>query len=399
MLRLGAKVANVLVSHSRDLTKIIRSLRNDRFDIVTITPQQANELSGLEVEATPLREYAKGLENAAFKWAAECVRALPEVTGRLNNNYPGLSLIKKFGDPFYYPRLADLGVAILALDKAKPDLVVLHNDVEPTNRAMALWARERDVPCLHIPHAVYQMINRTPLGTDVHDIVTATHLAVAGPFQREWYEQCGAENITETGLPQFDHWANREPGDKRVAMKQLGLDPDGPPVVVYCSTWGQNTNLLGVSNEWQQSYMAFLETCLNLPDIQPVVKCHPRGGEQNWAWHAGQAKEAGVTATITPAHLETVIDAADLFLAYGGSNVLLEAAHRPGLRLMSTHGYEGEKAVIHCPMDPQDMAVTIAQTLAKKPKATDGLLERFCGPCDGHNTERVIELCHRLLGG
>jgi len=388
----------ILFSHHVPFLPLIKSLRSE-FDIQTITPQFSQELTNLEIPAKALRDFAAGQQDGAFTWAAHCIRDLPDIVESMNGKYPGLGFFQQNGFPFYYPRLADLGVAVLALDQAKPDLIVVHNDVEPVHRAVALWARERGVPCLHVPHAIYQLVNRTPLGTDVHDIVTASYLAVAGQFQQEWYEKCGADptHIIQTGLPQFDQWANREQHAPAEARKMLGLNPSGPPVVTYIGTWGQHTNIRGVSDEWQVNYLAFLEAVRDI-DVQVLLKVHPRGGQDNWNWYGKQAQEAGVVVLATKDYLDIIIDASDVLLAYGGSNVVLEAAHNPRVRLLTTHGYVDDTAVGKVPItDPEGIRAGIIKAIGSKAPDTGILRGKYLGRCDGHNTERVEALCRELV--
>src|SRR3990167_1089526 len=71
---------------------------------------------------------------------------------------------------------------------------------------LGVWGHTHKMARLHNPPAIYMDVGRGAPGSDVHDLVTATHLAASGPYQRAWYEQRGfaVENIRETGLPQFD---------------------------------------------------------------------------------------------------------------------------------------------------------------------------------------------------
>jgi hypothetical protein len=294
---------------------------------------------------------------------------------------------------YLLPRLGDLTMAVMALDEIKPELVILHNDVEPVTRAAALWAKVHDVACLHVPHAVYMDVEKGAPGSDVHDLITASHLAAAGPFQRAWYERRGFPpgNVRETGLPQFDAYA-RLTRSRKKARHMLRLDPHRP-VVVYASSWAQGTNLLGVHSGVETSYLEFLEATKKLPDVQPVVKTHPRG--DNVDWHVERAKEAGVACAVTPHHLEVVLRAADAILAYGPSNVLLEAAFVPGLRLLATHGYPDDGAVKK--VDGRDVAEALHESLTDPAPDTLAFRVKYVGPPDGRAWERIAAFAEELL--
>ena len=296
---------------------------------------------------------------------------------------------------FLGPRIFDLCALVYSLDACKPDLIVVHNDVEPQTRGLALWAKSRNVPCLHVPHAVYQNVRRGPTGTDVHDLITASHLASAGSFQTDWYIKRGfpKQNIFETGMPKHDEL---NPPPKAEARQALQI-PDQAKVICYGSTWGQGTNSQGLDNEWQWVYQNFLEVCKRHPEWYPIIKCHPTGGQQNWQWHSEQAQAAGVKCIITPDHLMACLAASDAYICYGGSNSIIEATLISHLRLFTTHGFDNEEAVIKIPLDIEGMDETICKNLDIAPYSTKGLAYRFAGDMDGQATRRVAGVVIGLL--
>ena len=86
-----------------------------------------------------------------------------------------------------------------------------------------------------------------------------------------------------------------------------------------------------------------------------------------------------------------MIDASDVYLAYGGSNSVLDASFTPWVRLMSTHGYENDMAVIRCPMDAAGMQAAITGTLQQPPRSTVALKAKYLGECDGLAYQRIAE--------
>lgn len=372
----------------------IKLLAAKDFKFMSLDQTFAKTLADLDLPAAPISQATDGLQDAAI---AETLKILNAAQRPMNGK--GIpEPIKRFienGLPIYlYTRIADLAMLVLALDRVKPEVVMVHNDIEPVLRCVALWAKQNNVPCLHIPHAIYQDVNRGGPGTDVHDIVTASHLASAGSVQTMWYKLRGfpPQNIRETGMPQFDEWA-RMTMDRRKARQLLKFD-NNRPVVVYASTWPQATNLAGIHDEWAVSYLRFLEAMKAMPEIQPIVKLHPRAGQDNFSWHAQKAKEAGVECHLTAIHNQIIFSAVDLVIAYGGSNVLLEAAHVPGVRLMSTHGYFNDPEIEKIVMD--EMAEAIQSSLSRPAPDTLSFRFKYLGIPDGRASERIAAFIEEL---
>ena len=387
----------------------------------------ASILTDIDIPARPLAEASAGLQDAALAEASRILTTAMVSPIHQDGLGPGPSnFISTSLPPFLYSRLADLAMLVLSLDVARPTLCILQNDVVPINRTVALWCKVRGVPCLHIPHAIYQNVNRGPAGTDVHDLVTASHLAAAGPYQREWYEERsegwrvesgGTELsplstlhspllIRETGLPQFDQLIKEL---KRVsrerAQRLLKVNPFHP-VVGYFSTWPQHSNVSGISDGWQICYLEFLKAAKRLQKehgVQFIIKLHPGGGEANWTWHVQMAQQVGLRCALTPGaytshtHLVACMRASDLWLAYGGSNSVIDAAHIEGLRLASTHGYDGDEAVLRVPETAEGMYQAIGDALARPAPPVTKLLAKYVGDPDGKASERIAQWIGELV--
>ena len=264
----------------------------------------------------------------------------------------------------------------------------------PIYRVAALWARHNKVPCLHVPHSIYQDIGRGPVGTDVHDIITASHLASAGPFQTEWYKKRGfpLANIRETGIPLFERWndANLPPREK--ARELLGIENNGKPVVVYASTWPQHTNKRGLDDEWIMVLDSVLEFAAKAP-VELVIKCHPGGLDEGQNFHIDQMNKAGVKGTVTtnPGNLGICLKAADVLVAYA-SNTILDGAFF-GTRLVAVRGYEDDEEVINA--DPARVGDAIAKSLSGPPPNCKPLLDRWI--VGGNASERIAQFALDLL--
>lgn len=381
----------ILVSFHPPFLPVLKKLSQMGHVFVTVHPQFTAQLHNLEIPAKSLAEFGDpSLQAVSF---TEAARLLLSISQPRNSFEPGaLDFMQKGLHGFLYPRLTDLVFFVLALDRVKPDLLLLHNDVEPLNRVAALWAKERGVPILHVPHAVYLDIEKGNPGDDVHDLVTASHIAVAGWFQRDWYRQRSkAVKIAQTGLPQFDRMAII-PKDPLLARRMLGLEPNRP-VVTYASSWRQETNLLGCHDGVQETFQAILEVIRRLPEFQFVIKLHPR--DQAGGWHQQMADQAGVACLMTAAHTEVVLQASDVLLTYSGSNLILEGSFIPWLRLMATQGYENDPEVLKVQTDPPNPEIitqAILSALKMPPANMTAFQSKYLGYTDGRNVERITAL-------
>ncbi len=293
--------------------------------------------------------------------------------------------------PHVYQRVSEMVSTIVALDISKPDIVVLHNDVEPHTRLIALWAKTRDVPCIHIPHSIYMGIEKGK--KDIHNIGTASHAFVASEYQKQYFLNNGYadENVLISGLPQFDKYAKPIMSRER-AYKLLKLNPQ-LPTITYASSWRQDTNLLGCHDGVEQTYKAFLSAMQKLKRVQVIVKTHPHASQESLQWHMSLAKEYGVDCTVTPSHLEVVLLVTDLLFAYGGSNILLDASFYQNVRMMTTHGYDDDNEVLCIGSEAKsdDIVGAMKNLLSQYPKDLQGFRKKYVGYDDGFSHMRIAE--------
>lgn len=391
-------MATILVSQKDAFLPIVKQLHQAGHNLVTTHPQFAQSLKELDIPARALGEFSnQNVQAQAFNVAGNI---LAGVTPPANSLGPGaFEWVQQNLRGFLYPRLNDVVLFTILLEVVKPDLIMVHNDVEPLLRAAAMWGKGRGIPVLHIPHAVYLDIEKGNVGDDIHDSVSASHLAVAGWFQKQWYEKRGASNIAETGLPQFDKMATAVHNPTK-AKQLLQLNPR-KPVVTYASSWRQDTNLAGMHSGVEETYQAMLEVIKRLPDVQFIIKLHPHAAASA-EWHVEEAKRLGVTKNIwlMQQHLEQALQASDLVLTYSGSNLLLEASFFPWLRLMATQGYEEDTEVVKINTDPPDVEVmieAIMETLQKPPVDLGSFQRKYLGKVDGKAGERIAGLVEGLV--
>lgn len=391
-------MATILVSQKDAFIPIIKSLHQAGHQIITTHPPLAQALREMDIPAKPLGEFNNpNIQSQVFTIAGSILASAKPPTNSLG---PGaLEWMQQNLRGFLYPRLADVVLFTVLLEVVKPDLILVHNDVEPLLRAASIWGQGKGIPVLHVPHAIYLNIEKGNVGDDIHDSVSASHLAVAGWFQKQWYAERGAVNITETGLPQFDKIA-RAKHDPALNRMRLGLNPRRP-VVTYASSWRQDTNLAGMHTGVEDTYLAMLQVIKRLPEVQFIIKLHPHAGASA-QWHVDQAKALGVTGNIQlqQHHLEETLQASDLLLTYSGSNILLEASFFPWVRLMATQGYEDDPEVVKVNTDPPDIEVMIEAimgALNRPPVELGEFRRKYVGRGDGKAGERIVGLIEGLV--
>ena len=391
----------ILTTFMPEWLPLLRSVQD--LELVVVSPRVQEILHDAEIPARALAEFAtQATVQQAAREAARIVSALygceldskglPLADTTIAT---GTSLAT-----YAYMHLFDIVSILLALDLAKPKVILVHNDVEPINRALALWALKNQVPCIHIPHAIYlDTEGRGPAGTDVHDLITASIITCASPYQQQWYIERGAYPQTTiiTGLPQFERLAKPQPNRER-ACKLLGLDPH-LPVIVYKSSWRQDTNLAGCHDGVEETYSAFLAMTKLLPDVQYLVSCHPRGN--NLKWHVDAATEANVTCAITQEHLDVILNAADVMLCYGPSNVMLEMATLNSGHLICVNdagAFPADPEVLKCPADAAQMAELVRACLVSPIPDYRDFVAKYLGPQDGNNTARIAQVIRQVHG-
>lgn len=362
-------------------------------EIMVVNDRFHKMLTDLDIPCIPLHNLARAEEEIIMSALKSSVDVITNINGDIASE--GLSknahdFMKDEIAAYLYNKIPNFASLLYALDRFRPDVVVLHNDVEPSLRLIAMWAAENGIPCIHVPHAVYIDVEKGNPGDDIHDIITATYLAAASPFQAEWYAMRGfpPDNIVITGSPKFDKFSGL-PINKRRAQGMLGLNPRRP-VVTYASSWRQNTNLLGCHDGVQQTYQMILQASTALPQVQFVIKLHPSSGDAQQ--HQELASQMGAEVTITQHHLEVVLQASDLVFSYGPSNLLMEASYIPWVRLMCTHGYEEDNEVIKVGREPtfEEVIGAIKASLSMETPRLTGFRNKYCGPSDGNSSKRIM---------
>lgn len=273
---------------------------------------------------------------------------------------------------------------------------VTHEDVVADTKGMVQFFRDNGIPTLHVPHAIYFDQWRGGPGEDVHDSITAEWIAVAGPYQRAWYIERGADpkKTIMTGMPHWDKW--KDPPKRRWARNALKI-PRGEQVVVYASSWPQTTSLYGMHSLIPQVYAAYLEAAKD-QSWRSLIKLHPSAGEPSHQEHAKQASQMGIPVMLTAQYLDLALAAADLVVAVGPSNILIEAA-LIGVPTVSVHGFQQDEAVLTCM--PGELRETIVRGLTKLwrdkyRKLVPSFLKKYVYKADGHATRRVLKLVEKI---
>jgi hypothetical protein len=266
---------------------------------------------------------------------------------------------------------------------------VTHEDVTPRFRAMVLYCKAHGVPTIHIPHANHFCHVRP-------DVCLSDWLLAASPWMRDWYVKRGypVEQVRVMGCPNWDVWPKIcRDISKEHARLVLKLDATAP-TVMYCTSWSQNTNLIDDHTVKPRADVAMLKAAKR-EGWQLIIKLHP-GEPPQWVQQCAElAKEHSVPAVVTKSHLHYTMRAADVVVAVGPSNVLVEAglANRPpvaiplrGYKFGGMPPWEAEPTV--------DAVASTVNMLLAKPDIWQAnrskFVKRYAHSSDGRATDRTI---------
>jgi hypothetical protein len=380
----------IVVTGGDDIFAYAKLLKND-FDFISLMPDVGKALEDLDIPNRTFNSFIN--EQVQAKASGDVARILvevmaqvPQVVGKLNPNVA--ETFKAVIPGFILNQSQSIALLINTLDIVNPDGAIVHNDVEPVNRALAFWCKAHGKSCLHVPHAVYFNYERGAVGTDIHDVVTATHLAAAGPFQREWYEKRGfdPQHIVNTGIPRFDKIMSI-PRNRERACSVLKLNYR-KPTIVYFSSWGQQTNLHGVNNNIEMAYGTFLDAVKGNEDIEVVVKCHPRG--RNVPWHTQEAQKRGVRCVVTDQYLEMIAQTMTAGICYGPSNIILSSSLF-NVPLAVTGGFNEDNEILKIHPDVDSIRKGITLMLSSSVPNYTNFWLKYMGVPDGLAAQRVAK--------
>lgn len=400
--------------------KIVDSLLSKDYDIAFLYPHVADEFRGRGMQCYKLDDGTTGQDNNdAINWAVLRITALiHSLRGRRQSKVrsclpQGEPLLKAVSGgllgwmPGYVvSSLARMHMRIAVWkrfwESHEVRLVVTHEDVAEDTRALVQFARARGTPTLHVPHFNHGSLPRAI--PDVHDAIHCDYAAVAGQYMAGWLEARGmdGDRIRVTGHPAWDRFAHINP-DRVWSRAMLRLNP-AQPALCYAADWVLWTTLCYHERTPHAGWEVVLEAfkALRREGWLLICKAHPGAKETNAEWHAQQARKAEVACLVTDRHLDVVLQAADVMVSNGFSNIVAEAAMAgvPGMTLGP--GYLDEPAVPGVDYDAEALyrAVKAVHEARETWRAEllPEFLERYVGPNDGKATERIVEWCRELAG-
>jgi hypothetical protein len=175
--------------------------------------------------------------------------------------------------------------AFRALDALAPDAVVITSNRRYPERALALAARTRGIPCLVVSGTMILTRDRTPL-FDVGD-----RMLVMGEHLRERLvaeQEVDPARVRVVGDPRSNAARLVPPRELRAQVyAHFGLAADRP-LVVFISKYA---SLLFSADEKAAYYRTMIEAMRRLPPMHVVVKVHPneqldllREQVSAWGW-------------------------------------------------------------------------------------------------------------------
>lgn len=268
--------------------------------------------------------FEKARNDAAIMTADVVKVAKQGLSFSLNGNKPQSLKVESWLSGLMMAHLVDLYVNMRVLDAYVENTeisgIVVHEDVTPKFRALALWGKARSIPVIHIPHNNCYATVRP----DIHDQSVADWILASGPYMRDWYAARGfsKERIKITGYPGWDDWAD-VPLDRARARATLHIEPE-ETVVTLCTGWPQRTNFVD-DHSMTEAMVHLTMDAARDEGWRIIWKLHP-GDVQGQEQHgANFAARYGLDAIVTRDHLPYAIKAADVVVSTGPSNVLVEA--------------------------------------------------------------------------
>lgn len=381
------------------------------YDLAFLYANAGQEAASVGISALPLAALMDGdltetVENQAALLTAKVVNGLPAVSERMAQAFghsapPALN--GHMGNWFAgYAHHFLLGeIAILAqLDKLAATGrhiagCVTHEDVAPDTRALVAWANAHNLHTIHVPHAPCHLL---PGVVDIHRETRTRYIAASGPAVARFYTDGGfpAENIRLTGAPHWDELYDGAIPGKREARQVMKV-PDGQPVLMYQTTWGQTTSLRSeFEAEFERGFTAMLDTAQRLGAFL-CVKIHWNDQRPDREEHyAKQMEAAGVDGLVTRQHYTYVMAASDVLVAQGPSNMCLDAAilGLPSVYI-TTEGFDFATSLpARCA--PEGLLAAVTDTLANPPDLGTFIREYNCVHPDGDATAKVVAMVTEL---
>jgi len=280
--------------------------------------------------------------------------------------------------------------------------VLVHEDVTPRFRALALWGKARGVPVLHLPHNNCYLQTRP----DIHDETLADWLLAASPWMRDWYAARGfsKQRIKVVGFPGWDQWQAGPAHPARLPQARaraiLQLEPD-VLTVCFCSGWPQLTNAIDDHKMLEVAAHVTLQAARR-EGWQLIWKMHPGDAPGQETRYAQLAAGYRVPAAVTRDHLPYALRAADVVLSTGPSNVLVEAGicDRPSaLFPLRGYGFGGEPPWIVEP-NVDSVVDTVARMLGDEwEQQRAAFVRRYAFKTDGKATARAARAVRRIING
>jgi hypothetical protein len=338
---------------------------------------------------------------AAHDWRSLCRRfpefALDEaalrevVTGKLSRRL--------------YEAMETITILSSLAKTARLDLVVVNDDVRPTNKVAVLWAKSRGIPTVQLSHSCI-------LGRLIppHRELNTRTMAVFGEHGAVPYVELGVENtrIAVTGNPAWDVYARLRPARgelRRRVAEAYGFDP-AKRLLVFATTWCARLSALEDEDAYESSlrdlFNAYRTLLACRDDLALVVK--DRSSNPSGAQRVAEIVAAlGLPASsyiYTQDGLAPLIVAADLVISTN-SNVSIEAglAGVPAINLWSPASwllgpfFSADDGIVEVTGD--ELARTISRLLSDRPtyeavqRAAAAALGRFQAVSNGAAASRV----------
>ncbi len=311
----------------------------EKYDLTFFAPNAARQAVDMGLSASSMAEYADGdlqeeAANEAARLSANVVNALPRLQKQFTAAYgmdgaPELTAdLGTWLPGFAHHYLRETVAMLKALERlyAAKDVAacIVHEDVTFSTRGLVGFAKTRDVPTIHLPHAACHLL---PGVQDIHREARADVVLASGDYMADFYSEAGVprENIKTIGVPAWDRCYDETQPTRKEARGVLHIAEE-QVVICYASTWPQTTSLRsGFEHEMDEGLSAVLKLAREWQAVV-IVKGHPNEDPRTVDFYSKALETANLPGLVMREHTPYALAASDVLIAQAPSNLCIEAA-------------------------------------------------------------------------
>lgn len=332
----------------------------------------------------------------------------------------GRTMRPELSDLFYPEFLNAINVIDtfdLILERYHLEFIIVNEDYTNTRRTLALWAKSRNIPSIHLTHAAFIANKHDFLVKRAETDIIAV-FGQAGKTRFMEYSDFPEERIHVTGNPHWDFYYQIRPHKalyRSNVAQCYGLDIHKPILLFAVTSYSDNSSLF-LDNLWVEKSLRMMFQSFTLvvknSQAQLIIKDRPPGIYTRIIEIASEYQLAeGKDFFYANSHIEALIAASDITIC-PYSNVSIESMllQVPSINIIEhmlesrSFQYEGGSGIIDV-ADADGIADSIFSILYS-PSFLQSLHEKMdrmapwynIGHGDGQSTQRVLKSILSMVG-